>query len=83
LRLLHSYLLGVEARYAALRAGQSPHAEWAARLATLGRPVTVSTPDAVQQGIAQGVDETGALLLRRPDGQVVRILAGDVTLQVE
>jgi BirA family biotin operon repressor/biotin-[acetyl-CoA-carboxylase] ligase len=81
LRLLHSYLLAVEIRYTALRAGQSPHAEWAGRLATLGRPVTVSTPDGLHQGIADGVDEAGALLLRRPDGQVVRILAGDVMLR--
>jgi BirA family biotin operon repressor/biotin-[acetyl-CoA-carboxylase] ligase len=37
LGLLHAYLAGVEARYDALRIGQSPHREWAARLATLGR----------------------------------------------
>jgi BirA family biotin operon repressor/biotin-[acetyl-CoA-carboxylase] ligase len=81
LRLLHAYLAGVEARYQALRAGQSPHREWAARLATLGQAVTVHAPDGVYQGIAEGVDEAGALLLRRPSGEVVRILAGDVTLQ--
>jgi BirA family biotin operon repressor/biotin-[acetyl-CoA-carboxylase] ligase len=81
LRLLRAYLAGVEARYRALRAGQSPHGEWAARLATLGQAVTVHAPDGVYQGIAEGVDEAGALLLRRPSGEVVRILAGDVTLQ--
>ena len=46
MRLLHAYLAGVEARYEALRAGQSPHREWAARLATLGQAVTVHAPDA-------------------------------------
>ena len=78
LRLLHAYLAGVEARYQALRAGQSPHREWAARLATLGQAVTVHAPDGVYQGIAEGVDEAGALLLRQSSGEAVRILAGDV-----
>jgi BirA family biotin operon repressor/biotin-[acetyl-CoA-carboxylase] ligase len=81
LRLLQSYLVGTELRYNALRAGQSPHQEWAARLATLGQHVTVGTPDGVYWGVAEAVDETGALLLRQPDGKVIPILTGDVTLR--
>mgnify|MGYP001075458973 CR=1 FL=1 len=76
-----SYLTGVEARYEALRAGHSPHREWAARLVTLGQPVTVNAPDGVYQGVAEDVDEAGALRLCQTDGQVVRILAGDVSLR--
>ncbi len=79
LRLLHSYLAGVEACYDALRAGQSPHREWTARLVTLGQEVTVDTLDGAYRGVAEGVDETGAILLRHHDGRVTRILAGDVT----
>jgi BirA family biotin operon repressor/biotin-[acetyl-CoA-carboxylase] ligase len=81
LDLLQSYLVGVEARYEALRAGNSPHQEWATRLVTLGQSVTVTAPDGTYQGIAESVDEAGALLLRQSNGQVNRILAGDVTLQ--
>jgi BirA family biotin operon repressor/biotin-[acetyl-CoA-carboxylase] ligase len=79
LALLRTYLVGVEARYEALQAGHSPHQEWATRLATLGQRVTASTPDGSYQGVAEGVDETGALLLRQSDGQLVSIMAGDVT----
>jgi BirA family biotin operon repressor/biotin-[acetyl-CoA-carboxylase] ligase len=80
LSLLHNYLAGVESRYETLRAGLSPHPEWAARLVTLGQDVVVRTPEGVHQGVAEAVDETGALLLRQPDGEVRRVLAGDVTL---
>jgi len=80
LPLLHNYLAGVESRYETLRAGLSPHPEWAARLVTLGQEVSVRVPDGIYQGLAEAVDETGALLLRQPDGGVRRILAGDVTL---
>ena len=81
LPLLQSYLTGVEQRYTALQAGHSPHQEWAARLATLGQQVIIHAPNGIYQGLAEGVDELGALLLRRPDGQVMRVLSGDVTLR--
>jgi BirA family biotin operon repressor/biotin-[acetyl-CoA-carboxylase] ligase len=78
--LLVALLAGVERRYQALWAGESPHQEWAARLATLGQPVEVSTPGGMLAGVAESVDEDGALLLRLPDGGLRRLLAGDVTL---
>jgi BirA family biotin operon repressor/biotin-[acetyl-CoA-carboxylase] ligase len=78
--LLVALLAGTERRYEALQAGESPHREWAGRLATLGRPVKVTTSDRVLTGVAESVDEDGALLLRAPDGALHRLLAGDVTL---
>jgi BirA family biotin operon repressor/biotin-[acetyl-CoA-carboxylase] ligase len=81
LPLLHTYLAGVERRYNALRAGDSPRQEWAARLETLGREVAVLAPNGTYQGRAESVDQMGALLLRQPNGQLVRILAGDVMLR--
>jgi len=78
--LLAALLAGVEARYERLRMGESPRAEWAARLATLGQRVDVITSKDVLAGVAESVDEDGALLLRAPDGRLHRLLAGDVTL---
>jgi len=78
--LLAALLDGVEARYERLRAGEGPHAEWSARLATLGRSVKVVTSTGVVAGTAEAVDEDGALLLRTADGALHRFLAGDVTL---
>ena len=78
--LLVALLADVERRYQALRAGESPYREWAARLATLSQPVEVSTPAGVLAGVAESVDEDGALLLRLPDGGLRVLVAGDVTL---
>jgi biotin-(acetyl-CoA carboxylase) ligase len=49
-----------------------------------GRPVTVVDLDGSRQrGVAEGVAGDGALLLRREDGGLTRVLAGDVTLAKE
>jgi len=78
--LLAALLAGVEARYARLQAGESPHAEWVARLATLGRSVEAMTSTGMVTGVAESVDQDGALLLRTPGGGLHRLVAGDVTL---
>jgi BirA family transcriptional regulator, biotin operon repressor / biotin---[acetyl-CoA-carboxylase] ligase len=79
LPLLWAMLLAVEARYLALGSGaQALHAQWARRLVTLGRTVTVATGDGAWEGLAEGVDADGALLVRRADGRLERIIAGDV-----
>ena len=81
LRLLDALLSSVETRYCALRDGRSYHAEWAARMATLGQEVRVSSGTDHFLGLATGVDKDGALLLRLADGSTQRVLAGDVTLR--
>ncbi len=79
LPLLQVLLQRIEQRYLALQAGQSPHQDWAARLVTLGKPVTVTSTGAVLEGIAEWVDLDGALLVRLADGRLERVLAGDVS----
>ncbi len=78
--LLDHFLNEVASRYERWRAGERPWAEWAARLATLGRPVRVVTAEGERRGVAEGVDEEGTLLLRTPDGTLHRIRVGDVFL---
>ena len=80
LPLLRAYLAGVEQRYSALQAGVSPYTEWRARLMTLGQEITVSGAGRTLRGLAEDVDESGALLLKRASGQTERVLAGDVSV---
>lgn len=78
LELLRALFQTTETRYLALLSGWSPIAEWTQRLVTLGQQVTVSVDGAQLEGEAVGVDEDGALLVRRPDGTTVTVLVGDV-----
>lgn len=80
LALLAALLKGIEHRYKQLQAGENPRDEWAARLVTLGERVAVTAGERVLTGVAESVDENGALLLRTSDGKRHRLLAGDVTL---
>lgn len=79
--LVQSVLEAIEPYYDRVTAGESLHTEWAARLATLNRRVHVRAPWGEETGWAESVDADGALLLRRPDGSLVRLIAGDVTLK--
>lgn len=51
---------------------------WLARAAGFGGPCTARLDRETVQGVAEGLDAAGALLLRLNDGQVRRITAGDV-----
>jgi len=80
LPLLQRLLQEIEAGYHDVAQGEALRDSWAARLSTLGQMVRVSggTED---EGLAEGVDADGALLLRRADGTLGRIAVGDVTLR--
>jgi len=55
-------------------------AGWSARDATRGTLVHVHGPEGMLEGVAEGIDTDGALLLRARGGGTRRIVAGDVTL---
>jgi BirA family biotin operon repressor/biotin-[acetyl-CoA-carboxylase] ligase len=60
-----------------------PHgllAAWSMRLVTIGRRVRVEAPGEAFEGLATGVDETGALRVRLDDGSERVCVAGDVHL---
>jgi BirA family biotin operon repressor/biotin-[acetyl-CoA-carboxylase] ligase len=81
LRLLLEFLAALETRYSSLLEGHLPNSEWAQRLETLGQQVRVTSAGQVWEGVAEGVDPDGGLLVRLDDGQQIGILAGDVTLR--
>jgi BirA family biotin operon repressor/biotin-[acetyl-CoA-carboxylase] ligase len=80
-RLLQQSLLRIEQRYERLRAGQWPVHEWAAALETLGQRVQLHTAAGAVEGLAEAVDDEGALLLRLDDGQSRKVWVGDIVVQ--
>lgn len=81
--LLRACLEQLEARYGEVRAGHVERvwAAWRARLSTLGRPVEVTAAEGAFSGQALDVAPDGALLVRREDGNTVRVVAGDVSVR--
>jgi BirA family biotin operon repressor/biotin-[acetyl-CoA-carboxylase] ligase len=57
--------------------------EWRDRAYTLGREVIISGRDDVVQGVAVDIDYFGALIVRRPDGSVTHVVAGDCVHRVD
>lgn len=82
--LLAADLLAAADRHLAdLAAGADLVPRWSARLATLGRAVTVrdaATGAVVVRGRAESVAGDGALVVAADDGRRVAVRAGDVTL---
>jgi BirA family biotin operon repressor/biotin-[acetyl-CoA-carboxylase] ligase len=80
LALLRALLLHLDRGYLDLRHGQREKLflAWRDRLATIGQRVVITTPRGEIQGVADGVDPTGALLVRDDTGLLHPVLAGDV-----
>ena len=79
--LVRKLMVEVEKLYLDIKSGQSLHQRWRERMVILGRGVKVFEEGKVEQGVAEDVDVDGSLLLRRSDGSLTRIIAGDVTLR--
>lgn len=85
LPLLQAILSRIEVRYDQFLAGGWPEllSAWRELSVTLGRPVRV-LPVAggpAWEGTAVDVDPEGALLVRRPDGTVECVVAGEVSIR--
>lgn len=75
-------LRALEADYRRLREGRFPEvaAEWADRCDTLGREVVLRVGEREVRGRAEGLDESGALLVRTEHGRIEPIVGGEVRL---
>jgi BirA family biotin operon repressor/biotin-[acetyl-CoA-carboxylase] ligase len=79
--VIRHVLTEFERLYLTLPDGEPVYEQWRDRLVTLGRKVSVASGNDMLEGVAESVDRSGALILRRADGTSTRIVAGDVTLR--
>ncbi len=79
--VLAALLNAFEARYTDAQEGDAAFRAWRSRLETLGQRVRATLGERVEEGTAEDVDAEGSLLIRRDDGSLVTVEAGDVTLR--
>jgi BirA family biotin operon repressor/biotin-[acetyl-CoA-carboxylase] ligase len=70
----------MEKLYLQAQSGAAVHREWLQNMETTGKRIKVDAGTVVEQGYAETVTESGNLILRRDDGSLVEIVAGDVTM---
>jgi BirA family biotin operon repressor/biotin-[acetyl-CoA-carboxylase] ligase len=70
----------LEQLYLEAQAGAPIYKEWQENMEMLGRWIQVKTGETIEQGKAETVTQNGNLTLRRADGSLAEIVAGDVTV---
>jgi BirA family biotin operon repressor/biotin-[acetyl-CoA-carboxylase] ligase len=79
--LLQQILRELDNRYRVLLESEAEMlSEWKELNVTLGNWVSVSGPREVFEGLAQGIDPEGRLIVRLDDGGLRQVAAGDVTI---
>lgn len=79
--VLRTYLQELDKLYLLVKDGQPLYPDWKASLETLGKQVEFKWGDTVEAGIAVDVTPDGDLVLQRPNGTTVNLVAGEVTFQ--
>jgi BirA family transcriptional regulator, biotin operon repressor / biotin---[acetyl-CoA-carboxylase] ligase len=79
--LMRQLLVEMDRLYSAFPKFESILEQWKNHLVTLGQVVRVNQDDKTYFGFAESVANDGSLMLRRPNGRVMKIIAGDVTLK--
>lgn len=77
---LRSLLEEFEQIYREVKCGDSIYEKWLARVETLGKSVYVKWGDVVEEGHVESINTDGGLVLKRSDGSVITMVAGEVTL---
>jgi BirA family biotin operon repressor/biotin-[acetyl-CoA-carboxylase] ligase len=81
LKIIRALLTEFDRLYRQLPDSRLIYQAWRDSLVTLGKKVRVVSGAQTIEGIAESVDETGALLIRQSDGCLTGVVAGDVTLR--
>jgi len=82
--LLQNILETIEHYYSRFLSGDAAtiKEEWLSHSIILGKPVTIASDHHQEEGIAETIDENGALILRTPQGERKKIVYGDLSLRI-
>ena len=82
-QILADYLKNVETLYEiAIKEGFGPiFALWRKYSDTIGQAVKVIAPDKIYFGTAVDIDDDGLLIVKKEDGTLEKVIAGDVSIR--
>jgi|GEM_PF-274781 len=72
-----------EQLYQELPQGEPIYEAWLGYMETLGKFIRVKWGDNIEQGYVESINPDGSLTLRRSDGSLLTLVAGEVTLTVD
>ncbi len=81
IKLIRSLLQEFDKLYQQLPDVKTIYKSWRDNLVTLGKQVKATWGKQAIEGIAEDVDKDGALSIREKDGEIIKVVAGDVTLR--
>ena len=81
IKIIRTLLREFDRLYLKLPHGEAIYKAWRDRLVTLGKKVRARSGNQVIEGVAEEVDDDGALVIREGDGRQTKVVAGDVTLR--
>ena len=65
-----------------LNDGESVYKRWLPRVETVGKIVRIKSHNNVEEAYVEGINADGSLVLRRDDGNIVTLIAGEVTMHM-
>ncbi|MFC1925690.1 biotin--[acetyl-CoA-carboxylase] ligase [Chloroflexota bacterium] len=79
-QVLYALLEEFDQLYQGLNRGEPVYEKWLARVETLGKLVQVKWGDKIEEGHVESINVDGSLILKRHDGSLITMVAGEVTL---
>lgn len=80
--VLFSLVEELDKVYHGLTEGEPVYERWLTRVETLGKLVQVKWRDTIEEGYVESVNADGSLVLKRHDGSLITMVAGEVTLHI-
>lgn len=80
--VLYSLVEELDNIYQGLALGEPIYEKWLKKLETLGKMVKVKWRDTIEEGYVESVNADGSLVLKRHDGSLITMVAGEVTLHI-
>lgn len=77
--VLRQVLIEMDRLYETIHQGDTILEQWKRQLSTLGQKVQVCMGERIYRGKAESVTSDGSLILRQDNGELIKVIAGEIT----